>query len=226
MLAARKLLGQCTARWVLGAAASLLGAAGAAGCEEAAAKARLCEEACDALIRCDVLYDHRTCTLGCQASLVFARCAEDAVGDCDTLAMCALEQSSADNCGGSSGVPRGNDSCEEVSSCQGTCSITGLGAPCACACQAKLAPESALQLLINNQCAIAHCPGLCSLLAPPSPACVMCYEASCEDEKDQCSDDVPESSDSRMSDPAASDSGAPDSSRQGAGPADSGATKK
>ncbi len=200
----------------------LLGMVGAGCGGPFGPKARECEDACDALIECGVLFDRATCSLSCQGSSEFSRCAGDATNDCNALALCAFEQNSADHCGGSSGVPRGSESCADVADCEGKCSVAGGSESCSCSCRAKLAPAAALELLVNDQCALARCPEVCLVSGLPSPACVTCFGLRCQDKSDACSDEVPASSNPNRSDAGHSDAAMSDSNRQGVGPASDG----
>jgi hypothetical protein len=112
-------------------------------------------------------------------------CARNA-SDCNGLALCAFRQDSALTCGNeTAGFPAGGENCGTTALCEGMCVVANQPASCRCACNARMAPRHALNLLINNQCAVARCPAECGL-GGNGPACVTCFQARCQAESARC----------------------------------------
>lgn len=144
----------------------------------------LCQKACSKLSACGVPYGE-DCQPGCMLAPVFRACARQAAGDCNALALCAFKQHTASACGDVSGVPAGRDSCAAVAHCQGICVASGQPASCGCACQSALAPDKALRLLINDQCAVTRCAKEC-FGGREGAACLSCFKSKCSSESAQC----------------------------------------
>src|SRR6185436_296067 len=152
--------------------------------EGTSSDAATCQRACSMLVGCGVEYD-AACAANCQRAPVFLACAR-AAGDCQALALCAFRQDSALTCGSeTAGYPAGAEGCGTTALCEGMCAVANQPPSCRCACNARLAPSQALKLLINNQCALARCPVECGP-AGNGPACVACFQSSCQPASAQC----------------------------------------
>jgi hypothetical protein len=144
----------------------------------------ICQQSCAQLAGCGVSIAP-TCVNDCLQAPIFVACARGAGTSCNALALCGLRQSSALFCGGEFvGAPRGNDSCDAVANCTGNCTLFNQGAGCACACTARLHPEQALNLTINNTCAAARCPAC--RVPGDGIACIACFQRACAAESARC----------------------------------------
>jgi hypothetical protein len=145
----------------------------------------LCQRACATLTGCGVQYD-ATCAASCLQAPAFLACARTAAPTCNALALCALRQDSAWTCGNeTAGYPAGSDSCGTAATCAGMCAVANQPASCRCACNARMAPAQAINLVINNQCALAKCAATCGP-GGNGPACVTCFQQRCQAENLQC----------------------------------------
>jgi hypothetical protein len=149
-----------------------------------------CQRACAALTGCGVQFG-ADCAANCLRAPVFLACARTAEPTCNALALCALRQDSALTCGSeTAGYPAGSDGCGTAATCEGMCAVTNQPASCRCACTARLAPGRAINLLINNQCALAKCAAACSP-GGSGAACVTCFQERCQNESLQCVAETP-----------------------------------
>jgi hypothetical protein len=145
-----------------------------------------CDRACTTLIGCGVQYD-AGCSAGCVQSVAFLACAKSSANECNALALCAFRQASAGLCGGgTAGVPSGTGTCGKAAECEYLCGSQNAGPACSCACWAALAPAKAINLLINNQCAVATCAVPCGP-GGNGPACNACFTSgACGAQNAQC----------------------------------------
>lgn len=181
--------------WSIGGAAGAGGSSSLSnpstpGSQPAPADLAVCQRACSTMVSCGVEYDS-TCAANCLNVPLFLDCARTAT-DCNALALCAFRVDSALTCGGSTtgGYPAGTDSCGTAALCEGVCAANSQPASCRCACNARMAPSQAINLLINNQCAVAKCPTECGATGN-GPACVSCFQARCQPESAQCTAATP-----------------------------------
>ena len=146
---------------------------------------QLCQSACAMLTQCGVAYG-ADCASNCLKAPVFVACARTAAPTCNALALCAFQQDSAASCGSATaGVPAGGESCGTTALCEGMCAVANQPASCRCACNAQMAPARAINLLVNNQCALAKCPAVCGP-GGNGPACVTCFQTNCSVENTSC----------------------------------------
>ena len=179
-----------------GASGEPTGAAGAApsgttpvDTTAGSADVAVCQRACSTLVGCGVEYD-ATCAASCLQQPLFLDCARTAT-DCNGLALCAFRVDSTVTCGSpTAGYPAGAEACGTAATCQGLCAATSQPASCRCACNAQTAPSNAINLLINDQCALAKCPVDCGATGS-GPACLSCFQAHCQAESAQCVAAVP-----------------------------------
>jgi hypothetical protein len=149
-----------------------------------------CQRACATLTGCGVQFGG-DCAANCLHAPVFLACARTAEPTCNVLALCALRQDSALTCGSeTAGYPAGSDSCGTAATCEGMCAVANQPASCRCACTARLAPGRAINLLINNQCALAKCAAACGSTGNGA-ACVTCFQERCQSETLQCVAETP-----------------------------------
>jgi hypothetical protein len=133
---------------------------------------------------CGTAFDMATFLSNCSSTPAYESClATTDLDDCSAVALCNFEAVDS-KCGGTAGVPAGSESCSEVASCQGTCVQTNGGDSCTCACDAKLSPAKAVNLLIYNDCALAKCPSCGG--GSGGDECVTCFKANCAAEASQC----------------------------------------
>ena len=167
-----------------GAGGTTPGTTTAVDTTSSAADTAVCQRACSTLTACGVEYD-ATCVAGCLQTPVFLDCARTAT-DCNSLALCAFRVDSTVTCGNATaGYPSGTEACGTAATCQGLCAATSQPASCRCACNAELAAGNAINLLINDQCALAKCPVECGATGN-GPACVSCFQSHCQTESAQC----------------------------------------
>jgi hypothetical protein len=148
--------------------------------------AQRCSMACAKLATCGVDFG-AGCSAGCQGSNTFLPCLRSAnLDDCNALALCTFAQSAHDFCPGGGGIPNGTGTCNDAATCEGNCNVNQPGvAACGCACVADLLPAKAINLLINNQCAITKCPTECGPTGS-GVACNTCHAQKCMAELNQC----------------------------------------
>ena len=141
----------------------------------------LCDQACFALSSCGDFID-AACSPGCQsAASSFLTCVRAADTDCNALAACVLTSA----CGGRG--PTGNTSCHTAAQCEAGCNTVTPGPACLCGCVGQLDPHHAIELLVNNSCALARCASTCT--AGPAfngVACNACFAMMCADQNAMC----------------------------------------
>jgi hypothetical protein len=145
-----------------------------------------CDMACAKLASCGVDFG-AGCGSACQVSDTFLPCLRNAnLDDCNSLALCSFAQYSHDVCGGVGGVPNGAATCNDTANCEGTCNVNQPNVPaCPCACIAGLLPVKAINLLINNECALNKCSTECGPTGSGA-ACNTCAAQKCVNEHAQC----------------------------------------
>jgi hypothetical protein len=149
-----------------------------------AASEQVCSSACSALIGCGVTYPS-TCATDCLANTVFIACAGPAGQDCNALALCAFKQSASTSCPGGGGVPAGTSTCDKLRSCNAACFSSTDAKACACACDAALSPDKALDALVDDTCAKGMCASDCSDTGTAA-ACRTCEDAHCASQVARC----------------------------------------
>jgi hypothetical protein len=137
-----------------------------------------CVTACAKLAECTHVTDPN-CETGCRNSPTFATCVNER-RKCSAISACGL----AAYCGGKG--PSGGKSCKATSDCEGVCvAAGGDNTACVCSCVRAMNPEHSNELMMNNQCALVHCPQFC---APPvnGRACSACFDANCRADSLPC----------------------------------------
>jgi hypothetical protein len=148
--------------------------------------AQRCAMACAKLDSCGAPFGGG-CATACEGSNTFLPCLRTSdLTDCNALALCTFEQFGKDVCGGASGVPSGTTSCDTGAMCEAACNVNQPGvAACICGCVAGVLPARAINLLINNQCALNKCAVECGPTGS-GVACNSCHAQKCVAESAQC----------------------------------------
>jgi hypothetical protein len=145
----------------------------------------LCQQICGQLASCGLNFNP-TCVEACVRTPLLLACARSGPMDCNSLALCRIRAWSAVYCGGElAAYPTGQEGCFATTNCERVCAISNPSDACYCGCSARMAPDRALLLLLNDECMLNRC-AVCRS-SGNTAACTECLNTKCAAESARCS---------------------------------------